>query len=156
MAAQLSDQTRQQVMAAIAAGKPRNQIARETGVSAGSVTTIAREMGAAFDQSATKKAVQARRTYAQAERLDLLNEGFETARAMLPRCERPHELFQWAVAVGTLIDKRRLEEGEATSRAEVNNGSDARDRLARRLDDLAAQRAAREQTQGHQSCYGAP
>jgi transposase-like protein len=44
-----------------AGGKPRNQIARDHGVSAGSVTNIAREarIGDAFDRSSTKKATEA-------------------------------------------------------------------------------------------------
>ena len=90
-----------------------------------------------------REALAAQRDYVQVERLALLNEGFEKARALLQKITTPQELQQWSVATGTLIDKRRLEDGEATSRSEVSNGDDARARLASRLDELAQRRATK-------------
>jgi predicted transcriptional regulator len=48
-----------------------------------------------------------------------------------------------AVIVGVFTDKHQLVTGEATERTEHTNADDARSRLAGRLDDLAARRAAR-------------
>jgi hypothetical protein len=43
------------------------------------------------------------------------------------------------IALGILIDKRRLEDGEATSRTEIH-GDVVKERLTSRLDELAARR----------------
>lgn len=59
--ARISDTKREAIAQDIRAGKARNQIALEHGVSAGSVTNIAREfeLTEAFDRSATKRATEA-------------------------------------------------------------------------------------------------
>ncbi len=56
-----------------AGGKPRNEIAREHGVSAGTVTNIARKAGvaSAFDRSQTAKATRAREVDCKALRARL-------------------------------------------------------------------------------------
>ena len=70
--ARIPDETRDAVAADLRAGKPRNQIARDHNVSAGSVTNIAREIGvAAGDRSATKHATEARKVDLAAERTRL-------------------------------------------------------------------------------------
>jgi hypothetical protein len=76
--------------------------------------------GLEFERSQTKKASEAKRGYAQHERLELLNEGFAKARDVLPDIRKPKDLKAWMVAVGTLIDQRRLEEGCATRREEIS------------------------------------
>ena len=48
--------------------------------------------------------------------LQLLNLGFEKARELLPFIKSPQWLQAWSISLGILIDKRRLEDGEATSR----------------------------------------
>lgn len=63
----------------------------------------------------------AQRDYAQAERLQLLNEGFDKAREILKAVTEPKDLQSWMIAVATAIDKRRLEDGEATNRNENHN-----------------------------------
>ena len=60
--ARIPDDKREAIAADIRAGKARNQIALDHGVSAGTVTNIAGEFGLteAFDRSATKKATEAK------------------------------------------------------------------------------------------------
>lgn len=60
MAKQLSESERQRIAEALRAGKPRNQVARESGRGLGTVTAIAQAEGIALDRSATKKATDAR------------------------------------------------------------------------------------------------
>jgi hypothetical protein len=93
----------------------------------------------------TNAATQAHIDYTQPARLALLNKAFAKAEYILDNAvERAGALSQWSIAFGILTDKRRLEDGEATSRAEVANVDDARTRLASRLDELSTRRAARE------------
>lgn len=68
----------------------------------------------AFERSQTRKATEAKCDRARRERLELINEGFEWARELLPDIQEPKELKEWMVAVGTLIDRRRMEEGAAS------------------------------------------
>jgi transposase-like protein len=55
----LSDAEREKIADAIRDGKHRNEICREFGRSAGTVTKIAQDHGLAFDRSATKHATEA-------------------------------------------------------------------------------------------------
>jgi hypothetical protein len=74
-------------------------------------------------------------------RLDFLNRLFTKAETMLSDCRTPRQLQTLVTATAILIDKRRLEDGEATGRMEVSNpGEEARERIARRIDELAARR----------------
>jgi len=134
---------RDRIAALLHAGTPRNEIARQVGCSPGVVTKIAQALDVPCDRSQTKKATAAKRDYDQAERLALLNAGFDKARSLLEAITTPAHFQTWSVALATLIDKRRLEDGEVTSRTDVVTGS-ARELITRRLDELAARRGARQ------------
>jgi enoyl-CoA hydratase/carnithine racemase len=110
------------------------------GISPGSVNRIAKLNGLEYS-AVPKPANEARRDYAQAERLKLVNEFFDKTRALLPEVDEPQKLQHLATTLAILIDKRRLEDGEATSRAEVNS-TDARDRIAGRITELTTRRRA--------------
>lgn len=125
------------VVEALQAGESQNAVARRLGCSAGSVNRIAKLNG--LEYSSPKHAAECRRDYAAAERLELLNQGFDKARELLPAIKSPQWLQAWSISMGILIDKRRLEDGEATARTEVSSDG-ARDRVARRIDELAARR----------------
>lgn len=132
----------QQILDALIAGQSQNAVAKQFGRGCATVNRIAKANG--LEYSAPKNAIEARVDYCAAERLKLLNAGFDKALELLPHIDAPQPLQQWTVAVGTLIDKRRLEDGEATSRSEVSDHrDDARARLAGRLDELATRRRAR-------------
>ena len=138
----LAPDVRDRIISLLHEGHGCNEIARQVACSPSTVTKLARAEGVTFERSQTKKATVARRDYAQAERLELLNAGFDKARELLDDLTTPNHLQSWTVAVATLIDKRRLEDGEATERTDVIDHG-ARDRLARRMGELAARRDAR-------------
>lgn len=137
----LAPAVRDRIVELLHEGHGCNAIARQVGCSPGSVTTIAASVGVTFGRSNTKKANEARRDYGQVERLALLNRGFEKAGELLDVIATPSHFQTWSVALATLIDKRRLEDGEATSRTDVVT-TDARDRIARRIDELSSRRDA--------------
>jgi hypothetical protein len=111
------------------------------GCSIGTVSNIARAAGVQLNVQSTKRASSARRDWAQAERLDLINRLFSKAESMLDQVGTELHLQQLTTAIAVMIDKRRLEDGEATSRTEVSPaGDEARERIARRIDELAARR----------------
>jgi transposase-like protein len=93
--ARISDTKRQAIAADIRAGKPRNQIALEHGVSAGSVTNIAREfeISDAFDRSATKRATEAAVADLKAERAVTSRRFLVEANRQLDRLNEPYKVF---------------------------------------------------------------
>ena len=139
--AALAPALRGRIVDLLGQGVTRNAIAREVGCSASTVTKVAREEGVEFDRSFTRNATASKVDYDQAERVALLNELFRVAQTMAPALATPAQLQTLATAVAILIDKRRLEDGEATSRTDVVT-TDARDRIARRIDELATRRDA--------------
>lgn len=128
------------ILEALRDGASQNAVARRLKCSPSTVNRVAKANG--LEYSAPKNTAECRRDYAQAERIELLNKGFAKAEEMLPTLKTAGWLQSWTIALGILIDKRRLEDGEATQRMEVH-GDGARDRIARRLDELAARRAAK-------------
>lgn len=123
-------------------GGNQNKVARLCGRHQSTVRRIAKAEGIESVNAAPKKANAARKDYAIAERLELLNEGFEKARDILSTIAEAKDLQAWTVAMGTLVDKRRLEDGEATSREEKVD-PERRKRIKASLDDLAEQRRKR-------------
>lgn len=93
--ARISDTKRQAIAADIRAGKARNQIALDHGVSAGSVTNIAREfeLTDAFDRSATKNATEAAVADNKARRAEISRKFLEKADKLLDQMEQPHIVF---------------------------------------------------------------
>ena len=129
------------ILRALQGGESQNAVARRFGCGAATVNRIAKRNG--LEYSAPKHAAEARRDYAAAERLALLNKLFDKVREMADGPSlTPNGLQALTISMGILTDKRRLEDGEVTARTEVNGG-DARERIARRLDELAARRATK-------------
>jgi phosphoglycolate phosphatase-like HAD superfamily hydrolase len=135
----VSEEERETLRRLHAEGKGRNEIARQLGRSAGTVTNIASELGLSFDRSATKKASEARAAYAEERRLELIGKGFDKADDMLAAIADAGEFQKWSVALGTLVDKARLETGQATNRSETVDPT-RRERIKGTLDELAAKR----------------
>lgn len=79
MATKLSDDERAAIVAGIRAGKSRNDIARDSGRSAGTVTKIATAEGLSFDRAATKHATEARRADNAARRERLISAMYANA-----------------------------------------------------------------------------
>lgn len=85
----LSDDERAGIVAAIRAGRPRNDIAREFGRGAATVTRIANAEGLSFDREATKHATEARRADNAARRERLISEMYANAERLNRQMFRP-------------------------------------------------------------------
>lgn len=132
-------------MDGVAAGRSVRAMAREHGVNPGTVSRMCQAAGIDVRAIQTERATAARRDYVQAERLEALNEAFDVVRARLPMVVDAHDVRHLVMALAVLIDKRRLEDGEVTDRTETNvNDASARERIAGRIDELAARRRARD------------
>ena len=133
---------RQRIIAALEGGATQHATAQRFKRSKRTVNEIAKAAGVTDGKrfAATEKAAAARRDYALAERLELLSEALDKARSLITGIAKPAEMWQLSTALKTLIETRRLEEGEATSRTE-SQVTDVRQRLEDRLDELAARRA---------------
>src|SRR5579864_8029078 len=135
----IPEETELAILEALRTGVSQNSAAKKLAVRVSTVNRIAKANGLQY--SAPKNAAAARRDYAQKERLALLNEGFDKAREMLHTTKylTPDGLQKWSTALGILIDKRRLEDGEATSRQEMNlvDPAVARERVLGQLTKLA-------------------
>jgi hypothetical protein len=85
--APLDQAKRDTITADIKAGKPRNQIARDHAVSAGTVTNIAKAAGitSAFDRSKTKNATRAQQADNASVRAALIARYYDVANHMLDR-----------------------------------------------------------------------
>lgn len=90
--ARIPDDKRDAIADDIRARKPRNQIARDHRVSAGTVTNIAREFGLteAFDRSATKRATEAAAVDSKALRIVTSRRFLDEANRILDRLSGPY------------------------------------------------------------------
>jgi hypothetical protein len=145
----VSPAEREQIIAMLKTGVSENKTAKHFKRGQSTVSRIARAAGLEPRETAAKLAHDAMVDYSTARRVGVINDFFAMAHAMLPTVESPKQLQELSVALAILIDKRRLEDGEATSRTETNESDSARTELAQRLDELAARRAQRmgEQSQ---------
>lgn len=98
----------------------QNATAKAVGRGASTVSRIAKEEGIEA-YAKPKKAEKARLAYGEDRRLELIGKGFEKADTLLEVLQDAGEFQKWTVALGTLVDKARLESGEATSRDERHN-----------------------------------
>lgn len=131
------------IIEALKAGESQNAVARRLGCSPGTVNRVAKlnglECHSAKNQEAEARVSAALADYSLERRMALLNKVFAQAEQMVETATTPHKLQALAIALGILIDKRRLEDGEATSRTEIN-GDAIREQLTSRLDELTRRR----------------
>ena len=141
MRKKVSDEDKTTIVAALTAGKSQHSIAKEFGIGKATVYRIARHLPG-VDRTTLIKATEARQDYAQAARLAALNDAFDKVRQAWHVVQKPLEMQQLAMAMAILIDKRRLEEGEAMNRSEISPGAiavtAAKARILGELDRLAA------------------
>lgn len=142
MADRITEEERDRIIAYLKSGKSQGWIAGKVGRNKSTVSRIAKVQGIDSNVAATKKATDAKRDYSRVERLKLLNEGFDKARELLGHISEVKDLQAWTVATGTLVDKRRLEDGEATSREEKVD-PERRKKIKDSLDELAVLRRQR-------------
>ncbi|MDF2916787.1 MAG: hypothetical protein K0S70_1004 [Microbacterium sp.] len=91
----ISDEQRQQVIDLHGQGIPRNQIARQLGISAGSVTNICRNAGLAFDRSETKHATEVRAVDLAAGRIRLAEKMLAASEDMFDTIDGPYEVYNF-------------------------------------------------------------
>lgn len=91
--AAISDAKRDEVLNLFDQGLSRNDIARRTGISAGSVTNICTAAGRAFDRSATKRASEARTIDLAAARLEFASEMSLAALELLRTRDKPYLVY---------------------------------------------------------------
>ncbi|MCO1575015.1 hypothetical protein M8C13_04480 [Crossiella sp. SN42] len=88
---ELTDADRERVRELHAEGLGRNEIAKQAGLSAATVTKLAKELELSFDRSATEVAVAARVVDAKAKRAELMNNLLDdAARLRAQLWERAH------------------------------------------------------------------
>lgn len=99
----ITDEQRADVLRRARAGEHRNQIAKATGVSAGSVTNITKAAGVSFDRTATEQAVRSRKVDLAARRAELELDLLEDARRLRLQLFEPieyRELGSWRNSEG--------------------------------------------------------
>jgi IS30 family transposase len=101
-----------------------NSIAERVGRSQSTISEFAKREGySTLPERTPRVANQARRAFAKAERLELINLQLEVGKGKLESGElsaRDYKEVTTAIAIG--IDKRRLEEGESNSVHETRSG----------------------------------
>jgi hypothetical protein len=91
----LTDAKRAEILRLHGQGLSRNEIVRRSGVSAGSVTKICKEAGAAFDRSQTKDATEAKKVDLAEARMNLAYRLNTAALDMLDMLDKPFEVFNF-------------------------------------------------------------
>lgn len=104
MAAPIPDETRQHIIALHAKGLSRNAIAREAGVSVGSVTNICKKAGLDFDRSHTRAAVAAHAVDAKARRAELKQLLLEDAHRLRAQLWMPAKVINFGGKDNTLAE----------------------------------------------------
>ncbi|WP_146116816.1 hypothetical protein [Microbacterium sp. MYb64] len=114
--AAITDAQRDEVTRLHAQGLSRNAIARETGISTGSVTRICTAAGLAFDRASTKDATRARAADMAQARTDLAWRLEAAANTMLDMLDKPFTVYAFggrdntfnsAELVSAPVDARR-------------------------------------------------
>lgn len=123
------------------AGKSQTSTAKRHKVSPATVNGIAKAEGIAPNIRPPKIAILTRKAYTLEARLELIDRFFARLDSGLDSA-MDGDLKDMALTLAVLIDKRRLEEGKATDRHEFID--DDRELIARRMDELAARRRAKE------------
>jgi predicted transcriptional regulator len=143
----LTDEEKARIREMLDDGQSHNSIAKQVGRAQSTISEYARREGySPLPDRTPRVANQARRDYAKAERLELLNQAFETGAEMLERgglSARDYKEVMTAIAI--TVDKRRLEEGMPDSVRETRRGGphgkllDLEKEFAKIEEDLAAE-----------------
>lgn len=118
----VTDKERQRIIEALRGGKSIHAVATEFRRAKQTVGKIAKAAGLTPDDTHVKAANEARTNYADAQRIGLINKAFAKVEKLVdlfpdnPAASR--DLRELVTALGILIDKRRLEDGDVTERTE--------------------------------------
>jgi transposase-like protein len=139
----VSDEEREKIVAFLKVPNSIGKTALEFKRSKRTISRIAHQEGAQVNVYQTKKATEARLAYAEERRLEIIGKGFDKANELLEKIADAGELQKWSIALGTLVDKARLETGEATTRSEQVD-PERRKKMRESLDEVAAKRRERD------------
>lgn len=105
------------------AGKGRNEIHRETGISAATITKIAAEEGHAFDMTATQDAVATAKVSRAARRSAIIDRLYDRAESILDRLESGEYMHRMASGEGisTFYDKHAPAADEKSLSAAIHS-----------------------------------
>jgi transposase-like protein len=100
------------IIQALESGKTTREVAKEYDRAPSTISDIARRSGLDMAERARmKKADVARMCYASEDRIKLVGELLNKAKAMVKTCQNPKDLQHLAMVIAIGIDKRRLEDG---------------------------------------------
>lgn len=116
--ARISDETRAEVLRLHAENHSRNEVARRTGISAGSVTNICRAHDRAFDRSETKQATEARQVDLAAGRIRLAEKMLAASESMLDRIDDEYVVYNFGGKDNT-FEQRTLDSAPVEVRRNV-------------------------------------
>lgn len=102
------------IIEAINEGNSLNKVAKKFKRSVATVSKYAKENGIDVEHSQTKKAVETASKWNKARRFELIGKFFDKLRDVIQVTSDPRELKDLSTALGIVIDKARLEEGEPT------------------------------------------
>lgn len=115
----ISNEKRARIQTLLLEGRSQGAVAKEVGVSHTTVNNFAKEKSIKPSRVAPRAAIEAKKQYDLTGRLELSNELFDRIRALIADPgTRARDIKDLALAYGICTDKRRLEEGESTSRSE--------------------------------------
>ena len=136
----LAADVRAAIVVDLRAGQSQYRTAKDHGVSAKTVSLIAKAEGIPVGNvSSVKNAATARTVYNLEARQAFSDQLFEQLKLDIKNGVPTKDVI---MGFAILTDKRRLEEGQATERHEYNDRSD-REFVTGRVDELAARRRSR-------------
>jgi len=121
MAKPVSEEEKMAIIEATKKGNSCTSIAKKFRRSKDTVRRIANEEGLDFVRNATKKATEAASKWNKARRFELIGKFFDKLTDIIQVTNDPRELKDLSTALGIVIDKARLEEGEPTVIAKNEN-----------------------------------
>jgi len=124
MAKRITKNEEMAIVEAIEKGSSISKVSREFNRGKASISRILKKNNIKMERSKTKKATEARKSYAKESRLDILSDLFEVIKRKLQGVENTaKDVFDLSKSLGIAIDKARLEEGEPTeiTKGEMKN-----------------------------------
>lgn len=136
----ITDAERNQIQLMHAAGRSRNDIARELGRSPASVSKIVHESGAQFDRSTTAAATEAKQTDNKARRAALVDRLYGRAERIAARLDEP--LYAYTTTTVNGIETKSLGHVPAQDERHLASALATHLTSAARLEQIDAEDAA--------------
>lgn len=132
---------RKRILAALRGGASFYRVAKDLGRHTSTVKRIADKVGVRSNVAPEKTAAATatHRPFDKAHRQEVIAKVIAKAEELLPDITDSTKLVSLSTAIAIMVDKQRLEDGEATSRTETSV-VDPRAGVAARLDELAGRR----------------